>query len=231
MKQTIILIQLLVFLALLPMNAGANPNGSAWSVFSFNDSAKYTGAPAPGIGTDLATFTFPPLSANKPLLPAFLTTTTVTALLGDLTGKTVSATLAVSVTGAPVFTYGGQGTWNQGTLPANTRLFFSTDANTYSLSQANNNPTCFWWSNPTSVEISSQTGTAQLAVSLTGGNWSDANGQFGSDPNAAAGFTAAVQNVRQIGLSFGGGSFFDVGVALVPNTGAADFHLTSYQVN
>ncbi len=211
--------------------ASAKPSSSPWSMFLFENSSKYVGSSAPGVGADLATFSFPVVNPSHPSLPAFLTTTSVPTLLGNLTGKTVSATISVTVTAAPEFTYGGQGTWNPGTMPANARLFFSTSANTYTLSQANNNPTNYWWSNPVSVVIDDQTGTALLTVSLDPGNWSDGAGQFGSDPNAMAGFMAASQSVGQIGLAFGGGSFFDVGVALVPNTGTSDFHLVDYQVN
>ncbi len=230
-KLAFILLLVMTSIGLGQTGAWAKPSSSPWSMFLFENSSKYVGVSAPGTGSDLATFSFPFASVNHPSLPAFLTTTSVSSLLGNLTGKTVSATISVTVAGAPVFTYGGQGTWNTGSLPANSRFFFSTSANTYTLSQSNNNPTNYWWSNPVSVVLDDQTGTALLTVSLDPGNWSDGSGQFGSDPLAMPGFVSAVQNVGQIGLAFGGGSFFDVGVALVPSTGTADFHLLDYQVN
>lgn len=61
-------------------------------------------------------------------------------------------------------------------------------------------------------------------------HWSDAFGHSAADPNYTAAFLAAIANVQQIGVSFGGGCFFDVGIAVLPNTGTAVFHLISYDV-
>lgn len=203
-------------------------------MFTFDDYRKYPGAAAPGVGTDLATFSFPAFDGAHPSLPAFLTTTSGAPLIGDLTGRTVSASFGVLVTGAPVFIYGGQGlTWNNcpGSPPASVRLFFSTRANAYTLSQSNNNPANYWWSNPVRVDLDSQGQNSLLAVSLASGSWEDAGGHFSTDPLYAALFAAACRNVEQIGLSFSGGCFFDVGVALVTGSGTATFHLLDFEAN
>jgi len=47
----------------------------------------------------------------------------------------------------------------------------------------------------------------------------DYNGHLGGDPAYAAGFQAAVKNVTTIGLSFGGGCFFENGVGTSDGSG------------
>jgi hypothetical protein len=59
-----------------------------------------------------------------------------------------------------------------------------------------------------------------------GSQWSDFYGHFGNDPAFSGGFAAAVSNVTEIGLSFGGGCFFESGVG-APD---ATFTLTSFTV-
>ena len=66
-----------------------------------------------------------------------------------------------------------------------------------------------------------------MAVPLNPANWSDYNGHFGSDPAYTAAFQQAVKNVTSIGLSFGGGCFFENGVASY----GGSFTLWSFSVN
>jgi len=63
-------------------------------------------------------------------------------------------------------------------------------------------------------------------VALDGANWSDYYGHYGNDPAYSAGFNAAVSNVTQIGLSFGGGCFFENGVGT--SDGSGIFTLNTY---
>lgn len=65
-----------------------------------------------------------------------------------------------------------------------------------------------------------------MTVALDPAQWSDWNGQVGTTELAA--FTAAVQNVSTIGLSFGGGCFFENGVG-APNGGT--FNLWKFSVD
>ena len=67
-------------------------------------------------------------------------------------------------------------------------------------------------------------GTATLTVPLTPSQWSDWNGQNGASVTAA--FNAAVAKVSQIGLSFGGGCFFENGVTTTDGSGT--FALTNF---
>lgn len=137
-------------------------------------------------------------------------------LLGDLTGKTVSASIVISATGGTFIYYG-----TCGNTPANVRLYFSTNNNELGESQ-------YWWSNPVSYPLAN--GPAELSALLLAENWSDRDGHFGTfDPAHSASFAAAVEDVQHIGLSFGGGCFFANGVGYTGGT--ASFALTEFIVN
>jgi hypothetical protein len=152
-------------------------------------------------------------------MTALLTTTTASGLVGNLTGKTVSATMSLTASG-PV-TYGFEGSsQNNCTQPASAWLFFSTDSRTYSPNTAGRNETGYWWSHDVSVPMSGSISGATISVALVPGNWSDANGHMGSDQAYTAGFNSAVAGVKQIGVSFGGGCFFDVGIGMTSGSGS-----------
>lgn len=136
-------------------------------------------------------------------------------LLGDLTGKTITATY--TVTGTSPFTYYGEPD-ACGTAPS-ARLYFQTSkAGGFA-------PTQYWWAHTTGAQQLAP-GTFTLTATLTGDQWSDWSGKMGNDPVAAAGFTSATANVTGIGLSFGGGCFYENGVA-APNDSLT---LTSFSV-
>ncbi len=145
------------------------------------------------------------------------------SLLGDLTGKSVSASFTVSgLTPSISFIYGGEPSC--GGTTAYVRYYFETS------NAGGFDETHYWWSNPVHIDFSVNGGPVSLGtVPLTGGNWSDFFGHFGndiSDPAYSAGFTAAVSNVTKIGLSFGGGCFFENGVGTTDGSGT--FTLNSY---
>jgi hypothetical protein len=83
-------------------------------------------------------------------------------------------------------------------------------------------------SNPVSAPRSSLSSPTRLSVQLTGANWSDFFGNFGGQSPYQAGFKAAVSNVTAIGLSFGGGCFFENGVGTTDGSGS--FQLQSFSV-
>jgi hypothetical protein len=142
-------------------------------------------------------------------------------LLGDLTGKTVSASGNVSgATGA--FTYYGEGSpSNPCGTPANVRLYFETNNNELGESQ-------YWWSNPVSYPLAN--GPFSLTANLNPATWSDRDGHLGTfDAAHMAAFAAAVSDVQQIGLSFGGGCFFANGVGTTDGSGT--FTLTNFAAN
>lgn len=129
------------------------------------------------------------------------------ALLGDISGKTVTATYTISGTG---FTYYGEGSSGCTAQPS-ARLFFET-SNAGGFDETN-----YWWSNPESAVLAN--GTMTLTTTVAGADWSDYYGHFGTGAYSA-GFAAAAGHVTGIGLSFGGGCFFENGV------GAPDATLT-----
>jgi hypothetical protein len=147
-------------------------------------------------------------------------------LLGDLTGKSLSATVGVTVTAGTVFTYFGEGTpSNPCGRPANVRFYFQTNTS------GKFEETDYWWSNPVSVDLQALTfGDVTISTTFSGSQWSDFFGHFGSDPVYAAAFAAAVKDVQMIGLSFGGGCFFENGVGIVPGTGSGSFRLMDFTV-
>jgi hypothetical protein len=214
---------------------GAPPGPSSpWLLYSWASNGNYNPSSAFGSGGDVSTFSFPTARRNA-AFPAFLTTAVDSAVLGDLTGKSITATVGLTTTGNPVFCYGGNtpwSSWNTCPVPANTRLYISTNPAAYDLQDATLHESDYWWSSgPSAVAtIDANTGTVVLTDTFDPTHWSNAQGHSAADPAYTAAFQAAVANVRQIGVGFGGGCFFDVGIAVLPNTGTAVFHLINFSV-
>lgn len=149
-------------------------------------------------------------------------------LLGDLSQDTsISASFEISgVTG--LFTYYGEPscgpTPQDGGIEANVRFFFETS------NSGGFDETHYWWSNPISWPLLDQTsnGSGSISNSLNGAFWSDYYGHLGDDPLYAARYQAALSNVTLIGLSFGGGCFFENGVGTTDGSGT--FTLDSFSV-
>jgi hypothetical protein len=140
-------------------------------------------------------------------------------LLGDLTGKTVSAKVGVSVSPTTVFTYYGEP--DGCGRSANVRLYFQTDTG------GKFEETDYWWSNPVSVDLEAlKSGDQTLTVPLTPDMWSDFYGHYGTDFPVQ--FNAAVADVQLIGTSFGGGCFFENGVGV--SSGGGVFRLMDFNV-
>ena len=147
------------------------------------------------------------------------------ALLGDKSASTMSASFTVAgVTGN--FTYSGQGTAsNNCTGPltaANVRLYFESIPPGTKFAFTN-----YWWSNPTTALLANNL-NGSLSVSVADPTmWSDWDGKFGNqDAATTAAFNAAAANVTAVGLSFGGGCFFENGVGTTDGSGS--FTLTSF---
>jgi hypothetical protein len=139
-------------------------------------------------------------------------------LVGDQLGKTITATFTIADPGN-TFTYGGEPDGSGGV--ANMRLYF--DSASIVGTQVNTN---YWWSD---AEIQSMTdGTFTLtAVIDPTTQWSDYDGKSSSSNTAA--FDAAARNIKDIGLSFGGGYFAANGVGTPDGLGT--FTLTSLTVS
>jgi hypothetical protein len=167
-------------------------SAAAWSKYDYNPAnANITPKSATFDGTT-ASFTFAP-----DVFTARLTTQAKT-LTGDLTGKTLHDT--ITVTGATTFTtHFGGGCHN----PPAVRFFFIAKTNGPFAT------TDYWWSDAQQYVLAN--GTVTLNEPLTPVDWSDINGQPAASNSGA--FNAAVANVREIGLSFGGDCFFENGAA------------------
>jgi hypothetical protein len=198
----------------------AAPN---WKVLSLgippdNWTNKPAQAYADGIGFEFG-------SSSPPYRRLFLTTHPGSGLLGDLTGKTLTATFTITGT-ATVFTY-DPGPPQLAVLneacptPPSVRLYFERDINGPT-SQEN-----YWWSTSQSYTLAGVVGnTLTLTVPLTMANWTDRAIQLADNP---ASFAAAVANVGAVGVSFGGGCYLPTGAW--PTDGTASFVLKSYSVS
>jgi hypothetical protein len=216
-KQSGLIAALLAVALAMAIPAIAADNGAPkWKVWSYNPSNRALRGDVPaGTNAGIATFPFP-IDPNVALLVTDHGSFKGT-LLGDLTGKTISATGSDS--GGP-FMYFGEGPGGTGT-PNNpcpgtpTVRFFFQSSNAGGFSETN-----YWWSNPVSLPLNGLTAQTTISESLANpGRWSDFFGHFGNDPQYSAGYQQAVQNVTSIGLSFGGGCFFENGVG-APNGGS-----------
>jgi hypothetical protein len=90
--------------------------------------------------------------------------------------------------------------------------------------------TKFWWSNPIHVQLTNDGsgGVAPTPISVPLNDptqWSDLDGKAAtSSPDVTAAFDSAISRVATVGLSFGGGCFFENGVSITPGgSGTATF--------
>jgi hypothetical protein len=205
--------------ALLAAVLGGVPalaSASDWKVGYFTPSPHGTlsFASADALPNGVATFNFTNLDSTALLA----TDHGGSVLLGDLRGKTITAKFDISgATGA--FTYFGEGTAdNPCVYPANVRLYFQTsNAGGFAF-------THFWWSDTAFAILGN--GAVTITASIGPVGWSDWNGKLAAD-NAAA-FDDAASNVTLIGLSYGGGCFFENGVGTADGSGK--FDLDSFSV-
>lgn len=152
-------------------------------------------------------------------------------LLGDLSSKSaISARVGVTVTPATDFDYYGEPDGcDNGTNGANVRFFFQTQTT------GPFNPMDYWWANsPTShrqLQDLKDFGDFTITNSFLPSEWSDWDGHFATQDAAhLAAFDAAKHNVKAMGLSFGGGCFFENGVGIHPGTGSGFFRLMDFSV-
>ena len=210
MRRTIIAIT-----AVMALLVGANTADAAggWKIYSYNNSGQaLSSKPAPAGTASIAEFTFS-RTPDDALLAMKASGSSDSSILG----KRITATFAIVGTGT--FTYWGEGTAdNPCGTPANTRLYFNTANGPFAYTK-------YWWSNPASMILTAPGGGVVTAM-VEPAEWSDWNGQNGAtDPDA---FANAASNPDLIGLSFGGGCFFENGVGVDP--GSATFKLISYTV-
>lgn len=145
-----------------------------------------------------------------------LLTTTDPSLDGDLSARTLNDTVTLSGDPGATFTsQNGDGC----NAPATARFYFTSPS---ASGPSTGTPpagfyTQFWWSNPVAVPLAAD-GQAPVTIHADMSNpamWSDWNGQNGATQPEA--FVEATQKVQAIGLSFGGGCFFENGVTALNN--------------
>jgi hypothetical protein len=141
----------------------------------------------------------------------------------DLTGKTITITGHLD-SGTLVADQPNGGDSSTPPGAPNMRVFFQGSSGGVSGQSPQGYLGQPWWSHSAVVYLNSQTGeftvTAQVGATS---DWSDWNGKS-ADQNADL-FTGAASHVRELGLSFGGGYFFENGVA-----GAGGLTIDSIQV-
>ena len=141
-------------------------------------------------------------------------------LIGNMTGKMLSATVGVTVLPGTIFTYYGQP--DPCNRPADVRFYFQTDTS------GKFEQTDYWWSNPVSIRLQDLllTDLTMSELMADGSKWSHYYGGSGNDPAFNAKFNAAVADVKFVGLSFGGGCFFANGVGVA--NGGGSFRLMDF---
>ena len=138
----------------------------------------------------------------------------------SLSNRTVSITFSLECSSNAVFRYAGEDWWNFPGLPANARLFFSTVAGYY-----DKGPYTNYWFHSDWIELSTNTGTATLSAALNDPvPWSGGQGEVNSNA-----FWYASSHVLQVGIAFGGGSFYDIGDAVADGT--ATLRLKSFSID
>jgi hypothetical protein len=117
----------------------------------------------------------------------------------------------------------------------NFRVFFEGGSAGTNPSSPDGYETQAWWVNGTNgdgtedVDMNSANGTFDIVVHVDPSTtWNDWNGQLTTDPATATAFMAAASHVRQIGLSFGGGFYYENGVQ---GPAGSSLTVTSVQVN
>jgi hypothetical protein len=214
MRRTIITITAVLALLVGATPTGANAAASGWKIYSYNASGQALSSKQAPAGTaTMAEFDF--LATPDDALLAMKASGSPES---SIFGKTITATF--TIVGAGTFTYFGEGTVdNPCGTPANTRLYFNTANGPFAFTK-------FWWSNPAAAFLTAP-GVVTVTAAVLPAFWSDWNGQNGTtDPDA---FASAAANPDLIGLSFGGGCFFENGVGVSP--GSATFKLITYDVN
>jgi len=185
---------------------------TSWTVFDFNPSGQ---AIAPRVSAasmpatnDGTTVSFPfKLNTFTALL-----TTTDASLTGDLSMKTLNVTVSVT---------GGSGTFQHRSTPCDpgetfVRFYFtSPKASGTTGTGTTGFFTQFWWSNPIHVPLARDPQDPVSISQMVNAPimWSDWNGKRGTESaEVTEAFEVAIHNVQTVGLSFGGGCFFENGV-------------------
>jgi len=133
-----------------------------------------------------------------------------TKAAGPLHGSSIE--LSVEIKGRPEFNYALEED-NTCSAPASARLLIQRRGD--DLTEAFDR----WWSNPGAIALTE--GQYSLTVPLNPGQWQSVDGKNGEEASDA--FYAALEEVENIGLTFGGGCYYGHGVNV--SGGEASFAL------
>jgi hypothetical protein len=198
-------------MATIGFGSVASATTSAWTEFVYNSSGNaLKGVALPTSSDGTASFNF-----ASGVYTATLTTSDK-SLTGDLTGKTLSDAITVSGVNGTFVDQNGGGTGC--TTPPSVRLFFNSGGT--GAGGQRGFFTTFWWSNPVSLPLANG-GPTTISESLANtAGWSDWNGQEANSSSVVtAAFNTAATKVLSVGLSFGGGCFFENGVTTGDGSG------------
>jgi hypothetical protein len=147
-------------------------------------------------------------------------TTSVSMAAGDF----VRAEMEVQAEPSTVFDYRTEAS-NTGDFPAHARFFLQRRGDDMTGRGAMRYYR--WWANPQAFKL--EPGALTLTVPLSPAEWSSVFGEKGdTSPAATRAFEAALADLANVGLTFGGGLFFGHGVRV--SAGAARFYLRSFAV-
>jgi hypothetical protein len=180
-----------------------------------------------------------PTSHDNISLVSIFTTKDTPALLGDLTGGTISATIQLVVNQNPMIWFGND---TGGPQQATIRLYFTTTTEPYNFIHGIANRNQYWWATFAMANLSTGNnapacpGTYTLTATLDPSLWSNSEGNQGSDPAYTPEFYQAISQVAQIGFSFGGGENYDTGIGVLDASDptpypSATLYVLDYQVS
>ena len=182
-------------------------NAGAWS-FSYSPTMPAHPSPHP----DGWSFDFPAQDGVHYL---------VQPVTGYVSG-TVRAAFRIETTGTPFFDWRTNPN-NTCDTAASVRLYLQRRGDDFTAAKE----FFRWWSNPVSYTLAQ--GAAKLVAPLNAAQWSSVLGKRGTDSAAATqGFEAAIADLGNVGMTFGGGCFFGHGVFVTGGT--ARFIATGYAV-
>jgi hypothetical protein len=206
------------------------PPASYWQIGYYTPSPKGTLSYAEAFrGSGIASLNFTTLPNTALLITG--QKAKYPSLLGNRSTATSIATNFTLGSVSGLFKYFGEPSCGlpaqDGGPTANFRFYFQTS------NAGGFNETHYWWSNPVSWPLIGPKPNETMTLknpfgSGSGAFWSDYFGHFGSDPAYKAGFEEAISNVTDIGVSFGGGCFFENGVG--ETNGSGTFTLNSFNV-
>ena len=190
-----------------------------WTVYDYNPSNQ---AIAPRKSPNSMPATTPDNGTTwqfnfRPDIYTALFTTTDPSVTGNLSGKTLTDIISAGGgSGAFASQHGGCDAC------ATVRFYFRSPCASGSSDPPPGPPvmgvppagfyTQFWWSNPEHMDLTTLSSDVITAQISDPAEWSDWDGKPALDPLVTAAFYRATQCVQAIGLSFGGGSFFENGV-------------------